>query len=171
MAYSANSISQTLLKRLEREPEDEVTLANQLSCQLTRVAEQMRIREIQMTMLHAMPIMSLNSYGLHALLMTHESNIRTAHNLRTTRDELLRSKNSLTITRQYRIYNHVASNSSMPTMLMTLPDHPLIEYGGYALECMTGEDMKKATYMKMVRDELLRSMEEKRQLIKNYKEM
>ncbi|GJY79189.1 hypothetical protein Tco_0484990 [Tanacetum coccineum] len=49
--------------------------------------------------------------------------------------------------------------------------HPLIEYGGYALGCMTGADMKKATYMKMVRDELLRSMEEKRQLIKNYKVM
>ncbi|GKD14968.1 hypothetical protein Tco_1199375 [Tanacetum coccineum] len=32
-------------------------------------------------------------------------------------------------------------------------------------------DMKKATYLKMVRDKLLRSMEEKRQLIKNYKEM
>ncbi|GJR78068.1 hypothetical protein Tco_0148853 [Tanacetum coccineum] len=55
--------------------------------------------------------------------------------------------------------------------LMTLPDHPLIEYGRYALGCMTGADMKKATYLKSVRDELLRSMEEKRQLTKNYKEM
>nr|GEW46096.1 transposase, MuDR, MULE transposase domain protein [Tanacetum cinerariifolium] len=27
--------------------------------------------------------------------------------------------------------------------LMTLPDHPLIEYGRYALGCMTGADMKK----------------------------
>ncbi|GJW47197.1 hypothetical protein Tco_0078843 [Tanacetum coccineum] len=49
--------------------------------------------------------------------------------------------------------------------------HPLIEYGRYALGCMTEADMKKATYLKMVRDELLRSMKEKRQLIKNYKEM
>nr|GEV46627.1 oligopeptide transporter [Tanacetum cinerariifolium] len=55
--------------------------------------------------------------------------------------------------------------------LMTLPDHSLIEYGRYALGCMTGADMKKAIYLKMVRDGLLRSMEEKRQLIKNYKEM
>ncbi|GKD50266.1 hypothetical protein Tco_1279242 [Tanacetum coccineum] len=55
--------------------------------------------------------------------------------------------------------------------LNSLPDHPLIEYGHYTLGCMTGADMKKATYLKMVRDELLRSMEEKRQLIKNYKEM
>ncbi|GJZ41433.1 hypothetical protein Tco_0588319 [Tanacetum coccineum] len=55
--------------------------------------------------------------------------------------------------------------------LMTLQDHPLIEYGRYALECMTEADMKNASYLKMVRDELLRSMEEKRELIKNYKEM
>nr|GEW84516.1 hypothetical protein [Tanacetum cinerariifolium] len=55
--------------------------------------------------------------------------------------------------------------------LMTLLAHPLIEYGSYALRCMTEADMKKATYLKMVWDELLRSMEEKRELIKNYKEM
>nr|GEY31503.1 hypothetical protein [Tanacetum cinerariifolium] len=55
--------------------------------------------------------------------------------------------------------------------LMALRDHPLIEYGGYVLGCITGADMKKATYLKMARDELLGSMEEKRQLIKNYKEM
>ncbi|GKA31823.1 hypothetical protein Tco_0718190 [Tanacetum coccineum] len=44
--------------------------------------------------------------------------------------------------------------------LMTLPDHPLIEYGRYTLGCMTGTDMKKATYLKMVTDELLKSMED-----------
>ncbi|GJW58664.1 hypothetical protein Tco_0105395 [Tanacetum coccineum] len=31
------------------------------------------------------------SYGLHTLLMTQEADIRTTYNLRTTRDELLRS--------------------------------------------------------------------------------
>ncbi|GJU51165.1 hypothetical protein Tco_1220720 [Tanacetum coccineum] len=91
MAYSANSVRQTLLKKLEIELQAEVTLANKLSCELTRVAEQMRIREIHTAMLHAMPLTSLNTYGLHALLMTHESDIRITHNLRTTRDELLRS--------------------------------------------------------------------------------
>nr|GEU54039.1 hypothetical protein [Tanacetum cinerariifolium] len=55
--------------------------------------------------------------------------------------------------------------------LNSLPDHSFIEYGRYALGCMTGADMKNATYLKMVKDELLRSMEEKHQLIKNYKEM
>ncbi|GJV63259.1 hypothetical protein Tco_1474087 [Tanacetum coccineum] len=33
-------------------------------------------------------------------------------------------------------------------MLMTLPDHPLIEYNRYTLGCMTGADMKKDTYLK-----------------------
>ncbi|GJW69609.1 transposase, MuDR, MULE transposase domain protein [Tanacetum coccineum] len=49
--------------------------------------------------------------------------------------------------------------------LMTLHDHPLIEYGRYALGCMTAADMKNATYLKSASDELLRSMKEKRQLI------
>ncbi|GKB91700.1 hypothetical protein Tco_0963972, partial [Tanacetum coccineum] len=41
--------------------------------------------------------------------------------------------------------------------LNSLPDHPLIEYGRYALGCTTGADMKNAAYLKSVRDELLRS--------------
>nr|GFB08841.1 hypothetical protein [Tanacetum cinerariifolium] len=55
--------------------------------------------------------------------------------------------------------------------LNSLPDRPLIEYGRYALGCMTGADMKKPAFLKRMRDELLRSMEEKRKLINNYKEM
>ncbi|GJU53820.1 transposase, MuDR, MULE transposase domain protein [Tanacetum coccineum] len=42
--------------------------------------------------------------------------------------------------------------------LMVLQDHPLIDYGKYALGCMTGADMKKCVYLKSFRDELLRSM-------------
>ncbi|GKE24601.1 hypothetical protein Tco_1436113 [Tanacetum coccineum] len=41
--------------------------------------------------------------------------------------------------------------------LMVLHDHQLIDYGKYALGCMTGADMKKCVYLKSVRDELLRS--------------
>ncbi|GJS64076.1 hypothetical protein Tco_0678640 [Tanacetum coccineum] len=70
-----------------------------------------------------------------------------------------------------RFANRFTNRRPEINRLMTLPDHPLIEYGRYTLGCMTRADMKKATYLKMVRDELLRSMEEKRQLIKNYKEM
>ncbi|GKB29615.1 hypothetical protein Tco_0869016 [Tanacetum coccineum] len=55
--------------------------------------------------------------------------------------------------------------------LMVLHDHPLVDYGKYALGCMTGADMKKCVYLKSVRDELLRSMEEKRQLMANYRDM
>ncbi|GJY61804.1 hypothetical protein Tco_0462461 [Tanacetum coccineum] len=55
--------------------------------------------------------------------------------------------------------------------LMVLQDHPLVDYGKYALGCMTGADMKKCVHLKSVRDELLRSMEEKRQLMANYRDM
>ncbi|GKA61660.1 hypothetical protein Tco_0761179 [Tanacetum coccineum] len=55
--------------------------------------------------------------------------------------------------------------------LMVLHDHQPIDYGKYALGCMTGTDMKKCVYLKSVRDELLRSMEEKRQLMTNYRDM
>ncbi|GJS61857.1 transposase, MuDR, MULE transposase domain protein [Tanacetum coccineum] len=55
--------------------------------------------------------------------------------------------------------------------LLVLQDHPLIDYAKYALGCMTGADMKKCVHLKSVRDELLRSMEEKRQLMTNYRDM
>ncbi|GJU64379.1 hypothetical protein Tco_1246214 [Tanacetum coccineum] len=35
---------------------------------------------------------------------------------------------------------------------------------------LIGADMKKCVHLKSVRDELLRSMEEKRQLMKNYRD-
>ncbi|GKD05269.1 hypothetical protein Tco_1180243 [Tanacetum coccineum] len=55
--------------------------------------------------------------------------------------------------------------------LMVLQDHPLIDYAKYALGCMTGAGMKKCVHLKSVRGELLKSMEEKRQLMTNYKDM
>ncbi|GJR49431.1 hypothetical protein Tco_1399952 [Tanacetum coccineum] len=55
--------------------------------------------------------------------------------------------------------------------LIVLQDHALVDYGKYTLGCMTGADMKKCVYLKSVRDELLRSMEEKRQLMANYRDM
>nr|GEX52270.1 transposase, MuDR, MULE transposase domain protein [Tanacetum cinerariifolium] len=55
--------------------------------------------------------------------------------------------------------------------LMVLQDHPLVDYGKYALGCMTGADMKKCVHLKSVRGELLRSMEEKRQLMANYRDV
>nr|GEV40921.1 hypothetical protein [Tanacetum cinerariifolium] len=55
--------------------------------------------------------------------------------------------------------------------LKSLPDHPLIDYGRYALGRMTGPYMRNATTLKIARDELLRSMEEKAEFIKNHKEI
>nr|GEX34377.1 hypothetical protein [Tanacetum cinerariifolium] len=55
--------------------------------------------------------------------------------------------------------------------LMVLQDHALVDYGKYALGCMTRADMKKCVHLKSIRDELLRSMKEKRQLMTNYRDM
>ncbi|GJZ36922.1 hypothetical protein Tco_0583113 [Tanacetum coccineum] len=87
----ADDARTTIVSNLQRELEAEATLANTMLGNLTRYFEQMRIREIQITMLQNMPTMSLNSYGLHALLMTHEADIRTTNNLIRARQELLRS--------------------------------------------------------------------------------
>ncbi|GKA41691.1 transcription factor JUNGBRUNNEN 1-like protein [Tanacetum coccineum] len=88
MADSANDAHKTIVSNLQRELEAEATL---MLGNLTHYSEQMRIREIQITMLQNMPTMSLNSYELHALLMTHEADIRTTNNLIRVRQELLRS--------------------------------------------------------------------------------
>ncbi|GJX95100.1 hypothetical protein Tco_0349686 [Tanacetum coccineum] len=87
----ADDARKTIISNLQRELEAEATLQNTMLGNLTRYFEQMRIREIQITMLQNMPTMSLNSYGLHALLMTHEADIRTTNNLIRARQELLRS--------------------------------------------------------------------------------
>ncbi|GKB87050.1 hypothetical protein Tco_0959322 [Tanacetum coccineum] len=91
MASSSNEARKTIVSILQRELEAKATFVNQLLCNLTRYREQMRIREIEMTMMQNMPTTSLNSYGLHALLMTHEADIRTTNNLIRARQELLRS--------------------------------------------------------------------------------
>ncbi|GJU13215.1 hypothetical protein Tco_1135611 [Tanacetum coccineum] len=92
-SFASISSEETKIKQQEslRELEAEATLTNQLLCNITHYSEQMRTREIQMTMLQSMPTMSLNSYGLHALLMTHEADIHTTNNLIRARQELLRS--------------------------------------------------------------------------------
>ncbi|GKC22162.1 hypothetical protein Tco_1024312 [Tanacetum coccineum] len=163
----------------------------------------MRIREVQITMLQSMPTTSLNSYGLYALLMTLEADIRTTNNILRTRQQLLRSISTkqnfinnnpeqvrLTVLMKlqealdeeaileeqilalmHRFADRFTDRKVEINNLMVLHNHPLIDYGKYALGCMTGADMKKCVHFKSVRDELLRSMEEKRQLITNYRDM
>ncbi|GKC78927.1 hypothetical protein Tco_1129701, partial [Tanacetum coccineum] len=91
MAYGANEARQAIVLKLQREIQAEETLADQLLCNLTRYTEEMRIRSVQITMLQSMPTTSLNTYGLHALLMTHEADIRTTNIILRTRQQLLRS--------------------------------------------------------------------------------
>ncbi|GKB09446.1 hypothetical protein Tco_0837758 [Tanacetum coccineum] len=75
------------------------------------------------------------------------------------------------LTLMHRFANRFTERRVEINNLMVLQDHPLINYGKYALKCITGADMKKCVYLKSVRDELLMSMEEKRQLMMNYKDM
>ncbi|GJU55580.1 hypothetical protein Tco_1229294 [Tanacetum coccineum] len=91
MAYGANEARQAIVLKLQREIQAEETLADQLLCNLARYTEEMRIRSVQITMLQRMPTTSLNTYGLHALLMTHEADIRTTNIILRTRQQLLRS--------------------------------------------------------------------------------
>ncbi|GJV93169.1 hypothetical protein Tco_1540982, partial [Tanacetum coccineum] len=91
MAYGENKARQAIVLKLQREIQAEETLADQLLCNLTCYTEEMRIRSVQITMLQSMPTTSLNTYGLHALLMTHEADIRTTNIILRTRQQLLRS--------------------------------------------------------------------------------
>ncbi|GJV15745.1 hypothetical protein Tco_1361068 [Tanacetum coccineum] len=71
----------------------------------------------------------------------------------------------------YRFADRFTNRRVKINNLMVLQDHALVDYGKYALGCITGADMKKCVYLKSVRDELLRSMKEKLQLMANYRDM
>ncbi|GKB47532.1 transposase, MuDR, MULE transposase domain protein [Tanacetum coccineum] len=75
------------------------------------------------------------------------------------------------LTTMHRYADRFTNRRVQINNLMVLQDHPLVDYGKYALGCMTGAGMKKCVHLKSVRDELLRSMEEKRQLMANYRDM
>ncbi|GJT72631.1 hypothetical protein Tco_1031917 [Tanacetum coccineum] len=165
---------QTIVSKLQREIQAEETLAQQLLSNLNRYSEEMRIRQVQITMLQSMPTTSLNTYGLHALLMTLEADIQVRLNVLTKLQEALDEEAILEeqiLALMHRFADRFTDRRVEINNLMVLHDHPLIEYGKYALGCMTGADMKKCVYLKSVRDELLRSMEEKRQLMTNYRDM
>ncbi|GJT80744.1 hypothetical protein Tco_1055086 [Tanacetum coccineum] len=181
---------QSIVSKLQREIQAEETLAHQLLCNLTRYSEEMRIREVQITMLQSMPTTSLNSYGLHALLMILEADIRTTNNILKTRQQFNPEQVRLNVLTKlqeaideeaileeqilalmHRFADRFTDRRVEINNLMVLHDHPLIDYGKYALGCMTGADMKKCVHLKSVKDELLRSMEEKRQLMANYRDM
>ncbi|GJR50085.1 hypothetical protein Tco_1400606 [Tanacetum coccineum] len=91
MAYGENEARQAIVLKLQREIQAEETLAHQLLCNLTRYTEEMHIRSLQITRLQTLPTTSRNTYGLHALLMTLEADIRTTNIILRTRQQLLRS--------------------------------------------------------------------------------
>nr|GEW96179.1 hypothetical protein [Tanacetum cinerariifolium] len=91
MAYGENEARQAIVLKLQREIQAEETLAHQLLCNLTGYTEEMHIRSLQITRLQTMPTTSRNTYGLHALLMTLEADIRTTNTILRTRQQLLRN--------------------------------------------------------------------------------
>ncbi|GJR73651.1 hypothetical protein Tco_0086016 [Tanacetum coccineum] len=91
MAYGENEARQAIVLKLQREIQAEETLAHQLLCNLTRYTEEMHNRSLQITRLQTLPTTSRNTYGLHALLMTLEADIRTTNIILRTRQQLLRS--------------------------------------------------------------------------------
>nr|GEY99197.1 hypothetical protein [Tanacetum cinerariifolium] len=70
-------------------------------------------------------------------------------------EEDIRADQILTMTHRYadRFTNRRVEINN----IMVLQDHPLVDYGKYAIGCVTGADMKKCVHLKSVRDELLRS--------------
>ncbi|GJX85950.1 hypothetical protein Tco_0336724 [Tanacetum coccineum] len=80
--------------RLRSEQEKEVMLANNLLGEMTRYLLQMRSRAEEETSVHSLPFdQPLNSYGLHTLLMSSESDTRITTALEAAREEVIRSIN------------------------------------------------------------------------------
>ncbi|GJR76479.1 hypothetical protein Tco_0088844 [Tanacetum coccineum] len=138
MAYGANEARQAIVLKLQREIQAEETLADQLLCNLTRYTEEMRIRSVTFPY----------------------------ENYKNTDEEAILEEQMLAL--MHRFADRFTDRRVEINNLMVLHDHPLIDYGKYALGCMTGADMKKCVKLKGDRDELLRSIEEKRQLMTNY---
>ncbi|GJY64081.1 hypothetical protein Tco_0465541 [Tanacetum coccineum] len=83
-----------LALRLRTEQEKEVILVNNLLCEMTRYLLQKLSRAEEETRVHLLPLDEpLNNYGLHALLMTSESDTRITTALEAVREEVLRTIN------------------------------------------------------------------------------
>ncbi|GJT96126.1 hypothetical protein Tco_1091644 [Tanacetum coccineum] len=101
MANEPNEVRGAILRRLRTEQENEVTLANNLFGEMTRYLLQMRSRAEEDTRMHSLPLdQPLNSYGLHTLRMSSESDTCITTAFEAAREEVMRSKNSSTITEQ-----------------------------------------------------------------------
>ncbi|GJZ85201.1 transposase, MuDR, MULE transposase domain protein [Tanacetum coccineum] len=165
----ADDARTTIISNLQRELEAEATLANTMLGNLTGYIITNAYPEIQIKQCcKNMPTMSLNSYGLHALLMTHEADIRVLVSLQEAYDEESCLEEQI-VNLMHRLADRFTRRRPKIYRLKSLPNHPLIDYSRYALERMT--DMRIVVKLRMARDELLRSMEEKQKFINNYNEM
>ncbi|GKF81666.1 hypothetical protein Tco_0240268 [Tanacetum coccineum] len=84
MANEPNEMRDAIIKRLRTELEKEVTLANNLFGEMTRYLLQKRSRAEEKTRVHSLPLdQPLNSYVLHIMLMSSESDARITTALET----------------------------------------------------------------------------------------
>ncbi|GJS70095.1 hypothetical protein Tco_0702936 [Tanacetum coccineum] len=94
MANEPKKLRDAILRRLRTEQEKEATLANNLLCEMTRYLLRVRNRAEEETRVHSLPLdQPLNTYGLHTLLMSSESDTRITTALEAAREEAMRSIN------------------------------------------------------------------------------
>ncbi|GJS23639.1 hypothetical protein Tco_0452271 [Tanacetum coccineum] len=94
MANEPNEVRDAILRRLRTEKEKEVTLANNLLGEMTRYLLQMRSRAEKEAKVHSLPLdQLLNSYGMHTLLMSSESDTCITAALEAAREKVMRSIN------------------------------------------------------------------------------
>ncbi|GJW51359.1 hypothetical protein Tco_0092710 [Tanacetum coccineum] len=94
MANEPNEVQDIILRRLRTEQEKDVTLVNNLVGEMTRYLLQMCSRVEEETRVRLLPLdQPLNSYGVHALLMSSESDTRITTALEATKEEVMRSIN------------------------------------------------------------------------------
>ncbi|GKC50684.1 hypothetical protein Tco_1073429 [Tanacetum coccineum] len=92
MANEPNEVRDAILRQLRTEQEKEVTLVNNLLSKMTRYLLQKLSRAEEKTRVRSLPLdQPLNSYSLHTLLMTSESDRRITTALEATRKEVMRS--------------------------------------------------------------------------------
>ncbi|GJU54230.1 hypothetical protein Tco_1227944 [Tanacetum coccineum] len=81
----------SILRRLRKELEIEVALANNLFDVLTRYLNQMRSHGPEMMRVSSLPGHLLTNYDLHTLQKTTRADMRNTNNLVEAMNELLRS--------------------------------------------------------------------------------
>ncbi|GJT03623.1 hypothetical protein Tco_0838085 [Tanacetum coccineum] len=94
MANKQTELRDGILQQLNTKLEKEVMLVNNLLGEMTRYLQQMRTRAQEEKRVHSLPLeQPQNSYGLHTLLMTSDSDRRLTDTLKAAREEVMKSIN------------------------------------------------------------------------------